>query len=521
MLKVFLVAVSVVASTVAHAEVLELEGTVKAVDPETRTLSVERKTLKGSKVLELEVNKSAGDLDAVKVGDIITFSYDPDLELVTKVGGGPTLSAGHSEPPPLNADILLKTVEALVENLQPSQREAIRPVLARTYVECRDYARAKQEISEIDGPDKRARAAMSVAVLMAKQKDYKAAREQAAAVEASPWREEALLGVIQEEARQGYRAGHDKLIADLLSSDASPALSVSRRIRLVAILDDKSMQNKLLEEAVRTAKPLPDERTRDMYLQQILEHYLRLQNYKAAHSVVPFISKGRSKWGFSHAARQYYREGRLTEGDRLLREGFGDDWQSHRPMERAIAEAGDGDLKPLEVEAGRIPDVWKRFEFLIAVGTSYAERGVQDASVRCLDKASRLIPAFKNENQRNVAESDALELATKMLSKGMPDDGTGIRIARESPKLRTQRIMQVCTAYIKGGAFEEARGLINSDLEEEKDAAICSLAKSEVIAGQQKEMPSWISDLDSSSSKAWAYLGCCQALNEKGANSTN
>jgi hypothetical protein len=71
----------------AHAEVRELEGTVKAVDATARTMSVERKTAKGTKTLELEVTKKAGDLSSVKVGDRITLSYDPDLELVTKLGG--------------------------------------------------------------------------------------------------------------------------------------------------------------------------------------------------------------------------------------------------------------------------------------------------------------------------------------------------------------------------------------------------------------------------------------------------
>ena len=47
-------------ATSAHAEVLELEGTVKSVDAAARTLSVERKTPKGTKTLELEVTKKAG-----------------------------------------------------------------------------------------------------------------------------------------------------------------------------------------------------------------------------------------------------------------------------------------------------------------------------------------------------------------------------------------------------------------------------------------------------------------------------
>lgn len=72
---------------VSFAEVLELEGTVKAVDAAARTIRVERKTASGMKTLDLEVTKKAGDLSAVKVGERLTFNYDPDLDIVTKFGG--------------------------------------------------------------------------------------------------------------------------------------------------------------------------------------------------------------------------------------------------------------------------------------------------------------------------------------------------------------------------------------------------------------------------------------------------
>lgn len=81
-------AVALFAFASAHAEVLELEGTVKAVDATARSITIERKTPKGTKTLELEVTKKAGDLASVKVGDTITFGYDPDLEVVTKLGSG-------------------------------------------------------------------------------------------------------------------------------------------------------------------------------------------------------------------------------------------------------------------------------------------------------------------------------------------------------------------------------------------------------------------------------------------------
>lgn len=83
----------------AHAEVLELEGTVKAVDAGDRTITIERKTAKGAKTLELEVAKKAGDLSSVKAGDSISFSYDPGLEIVTKIGG-----QGESDKPTSDGD---------------------------------------------------------------------------------------------------------------------------------------------------------------------------------------------------------------------------------------------------------------------------------------------------------------------------------------------------------------------------------------------------------------------------------
>lgn len=86
--RTLIAAVSLLWIGVLHAEVIELEGTVKAIDPDARTITIERKTAKGTKTLELEVNKKAGDLSSFKAGDEIEFSYDPDLELVTKIGGG-------------------------------------------------------------------------------------------------------------------------------------------------------------------------------------------------------------------------------------------------------------------------------------------------------------------------------------------------------------------------------------------------------------------------------------------------
>lgn len=71
---------------ISRADVIDVEGTVHAVDASARTLTVERTTPKGPKTLELEVTKKAGDLSVLKVGDRISLSYDPNLEIVTKFG---------------------------------------------------------------------------------------------------------------------------------------------------------------------------------------------------------------------------------------------------------------------------------------------------------------------------------------------------------------------------------------------------------------------------------------------------
>jgi hypothetical protein len=62
-----------------------VEGVLKAINAEERTLTVEKKTAKGAKELSLEVAEEAGDLASLKVGDEMAFKYDSTLEVVTKI----------------------------------------------------------------------------------------------------------------------------------------------------------------------------------------------------------------------------------------------------------------------------------------------------------------------------------------------------------------------------------------------------------------------------------------------------
>lgn len=96
----------------AHAEVIELEGTIKSIDQDARSITIERKTAKGTKTLALHVIKKAADLSRFQAGDSISFSYDPDLEVVTKIDAGrqqankPTVAGDDAVARPFLVNIL-------------------------------------------------------------------------------------------------------------------------------------------------------------------------------------------------------------------------------------------------------------------------------------------------------------------------------------------------------------------------------------------------------------------------------
>jgi hypothetical protein len=77
--------VSLACERPSAAEVLELEGTVKSIDKDARTVSIVRKTPKGEKVLDLEVARNAGDLSSVEGGDEVPITYDSGLELIASI----------------------------------------------------------------------------------------------------------------------------------------------------------------------------------------------------------------------------------------------------------------------------------------------------------------------------------------------------------------------------------------------------------------------------------------------------
>ena len=82
--------------TPAHA--VELEGTIKSVDVPSRTLEIIRQTASGDRTHRLEVDKEVGGLSEVKAGEQISISYDPETEVVTKLGAVPQTRPANGAP---------------------------------------------------------------------------------------------------------------------------------------------------------------------------------------------------------------------------------------------------------------------------------------------------------------------------------------------------------------------------------------------------------------------------------------
>ena len=93
----------------AGAEVVTIDVTVKAIDAKERSIIVTKTSKTKSKDIELEVGKTAkilvggkeASLDAVKVGQKVSVSYETGLEVVTKIevtGDGETNEADGPNP---------------------------------------------------------------------------------------------------------------------------------------------------------------------------------------------------------------------------------------------------------------------------------------------------------------------------------------------------------------------------------------------------------------------------------------
>ncbi len=83
--KAFSVILFALLGNVIQAEVIELDGTVKSIDLKQMAITIVRKTPKGEKEIEFELAKNAGDFSELVRGDMVSFAYHPDAEIVTKI----------------------------------------------------------------------------------------------------------------------------------------------------------------------------------------------------------------------------------------------------------------------------------------------------------------------------------------------------------------------------------------------------------------------------------------------------
>ncbi|MCE5302618.1 MAG: hypothetical protein LLF97_05850 [Planctomycetaceae bacterium] len=111
LIPVFLIVVCGVLLQRTEAAVVEVDVTVKAIDRESRQISVTYETKEGSKTIDLDVcrkvtiiiNGKPGTLDSVKSGQKATVTYDRELAVITKIAIGTanqsSLAKGNEDRP--------------------------------------------------------------------------------------------------------------------------------------------------------------------------------------------------------------------------------------------------------------------------------------------------------------------------------------------------------------------------------------------------------------------------------------
>ena len=90
-----------------QAAVVEVDVTIKAVNPQSRGITVVYKTDLGEKTIELDVSRKAeitvngkeGSLDSLKPGQKAKVTYEKELQVVTKIDAeGASTSSAHADP---------------------------------------------------------------------------------------------------------------------------------------------------------------------------------------------------------------------------------------------------------------------------------------------------------------------------------------------------------------------------------------------------------------------------------------
>jgi uncharacterized protein (TIGR03067 family) len=111
---------------VAHAEVLELEGTIKSVDAAKREITIGRKTLDVAKKCQITIDGADATLADLKADQEVVVEFDDELEVAKSI------SVGEAPDPQDETTRVLKALQGEWEaveaefNGQPLERNAVR-----------------------------------------------------------------------------------------------------------------------------------------------------------------------------------------------------------------------------------------------------------------------------------------------------------------------------------------------------------------------------------------------------------
>jgi hypothetical protein len=74
--------------TIAHAEIIELEGTLTALDPAKRTLTIKGNTCEIAKKCEVTIEGKPASLEDIPAGEEVVVRYDDKFEMVSAIAVG-------------------------------------------------------------------------------------------------------------------------------------------------------------------------------------------------------------------------------------------------------------------------------------------------------------------------------------------------------------------------------------------------------------------------------------------------
>ena len=96
MIRLAAIAILVGLASLAHAEVIELEGTIKSVDAAKREITIGRKTLDVAKKCRIIIDGKELGIEDLKPDQEATVEYDSELEVAKSITVGEDTAADEA-----------------------------------------------------------------------------------------------------------------------------------------------------------------------------------------------------------------------------------------------------------------------------------------------------------------------------------------------------------------------------------------------------------------------------------------